>query len=183
MAPKARGSVVDKDGGKKAQLQCERKTIRGPTRHGPHAAAEAESDRQTLLEANTSLASLEVAALALKSAAASSETPAERNERAWKKRHGVDDSGVSQPASSSASRRDTPETGESGASQPACFGGSKRDSLDAVSGGSKKTRHGADEVLPLAASTEQVILSCEQQRFTPSCQARAFMCTSDRVSQ
>jgi hypothetical protein len=58
--------------------------ITGPRRHGPHAAAEAHNDRQTLCEANTSLANLQAAAAALKAAAAASETPAERNERAWK---------------------------------------------------------------------------------------------------
>ena len=157
MAPKARGSVVDKDGGKKAQLQCERKTIRGPTRHGPHAAAEAESDRQTLREANTSLASLEAAASALKSAAAASETPAERNERVWKKQRTVDpmdanESGVSQPASSSASRRDIPETSESGASQPACLGGSKRRKTSSDVHPAGPMRHGANEASPPAAS-------------------------------
>ena len=174
MAPKyARGRVEDKDGGKRIKITCEGHTISGPVRRGPHAAAEAESDRHFLREANTSLASLQAAAKALRTAAAASETPVQRNERKWKKRRtddpmDVNESGVSQPASSSASRRSIPETGESGASQPACLGGYKRASSDAVSGGSKKTRHGADEVLPLAVSTEQGILSCEQQRFTPS---------------
>ena len=77
MAPKARGSVVDNGGGKRAELQRERKKITGPKRHGPHAAA------------------------ALKAAAAASETPAERNERSWRKQRTVDpmdadESGVSQ---------------------------------------------------------------------------------------
>ena len=85
MAPKARGSVVDYGGGKRAELQRERKTITGPKRHGPHAAADSHNDRQTLCEANTSLANLQAAAAALKAAAAASETPAERNERSWKK--------------------------------------------------------------------------------------------------
>ena len=73
-----------KDGTKKysdchyAHLPRKRKTILGPIRQGPHDVTQAESDLQVLREANTSLATLERAALALKSAAAASETPADR---------------------------------------------------------------------------------------------------------
>ena len=51
---------------------------------------QAESDLQVLREAATSLATLETATSALKSAAAASETPAERNERSWKKQRITD---------------------------------------------------------------------------------------------
>ena len=117
MAPKARGSVVDHKGDKRAELQRERKTMTGPKRHGSNAAAEAENDLRTLREANTSMANLRTAASALKAAAAASDTPVERNERAWKKYRSVeptvvDKSGVSQPACPRAFT-----TGDSGTAQ------------------------------------------------------------------
>jgi hypothetical protein len=125
---------VDYGGGKRAELQLERKTITGPKLHGPHAAAEAQNDRKTLCKANTSLATLQAAAAALKAAAAASKTPAERNERSWIKQQTVDpmdadESGVSQPVFSSAARRDFLETSESGVSQPASSGRPLEESL------------------------------------------------------
>ena len=177
----------------RARLKSEGKMIVGPRRQGPHAATQAESDLQVLREANTSLATLEAAASALKSAAAASDTPAERNERSWKKlRTGdpinADESGVSQPASSSVFTRDFFDTGDGGGAQLLCSG-SKREPSDAASSDYKKQqretvssasksapppadpssfnnrtassdvhpagrmRHGANEALPLDAST------------------------------
>ena len=68
---------------RRARLRREGKNVVGPRRQGPHAATQAESDLQVLREAATSLATLETATSAFKSAAAASETPAERNERSW----------------------------------------------------------------------------------------------------
>ena len=78
------GGIEEKGDSHRAQLTREGENVRGPRRQGPHAATQAESDLQVLREANTSLATLETAASALKSAAAASETPADRNERSWK---------------------------------------------------------------------------------------------------
>ena len=77
------------------------KKIKGPIRLGPHADTQANSDLQVLRTAATSLDSLRTAASELKAEAAASDPTVERNERSWKKLRTADESGVSQPASSS----------------------------------------------------------------------------------
>ena len=82
MAPQKYG-ISKKGDGHYSYVSYKGKNIDGPIRQGPHAETKALSDLQVLREANTSLATLETAASALKSAAAASETPSGRNERSW----------------------------------------------------------------------------------------------------
>ena len=53
MAPKIQGGIMKEGDSHRAQLKREGKTIYAPSRRGPHAATQAESDLQVLREANT----------------------------------------------------------------------------------------------------------------------------------
>jgi hypothetical protein len=127
MPPKGQGGTENKGhDGIRAWLKREGKRFTGPTRRGVDAKAAAERDRQTLYEANVSITSLETAASELRAAAAAEETifAARSKERRWKQKCGVegmdvDESGVSQPACSSGSKRGPFKTDENGVSQPA----------------------------------------------------------------
>ena len=78
MAPKGKDGIKKDGDCHCSYVSYKGKNIDGPIRQGPHAVTKAESDLHVLREANTSLATLQRAAAALKSAAAASETPADR---------------------------------------------------------------------------------------------------------
>jgi hypothetical protein len=92
MAPKGQGGIVKEGDTCRAHLQCEGKKVIGPRRQGPEAATQAERDLDVLRKSNISMAILERAASALKSAAAASETPAEEKKTCMEKMSTISDS-------------------------------------------------------------------------------------------
>ena len=79
------GSVEKEGDVRRARLAFESHNVRGPTRQGPHADMQADSDLQVLRRAATSFDSLRTAATELKAEAAASDSIEDRNERSWTK--------------------------------------------------------------------------------------------------